>query len=116
MEINMKASSKPIISKAMADTYGLMGENSRDSGKTIKCMERVPLFGQMAESMKVSMSTKRKKAMENLLGLMVDATRANGKTVSRTEKESIEISKASRSQAYGPTAKKLNGLIDINLL
>lgn len=48
----MKDNSKPITSKAMVDTSGLMEDNTKVSGKTIRCMEKVLLSGQMEENMK----------------------------------------------------------------
>jgi hypothetical protein len=42
----MKESSNTTISKDMVDTYGSMGDNTKDSGKTTKWTEKVLLFGQ----------------------------------------------------------------------
>jgi hypothetical protein len=53
--------------------------------------------------------------MESSHGLMVDATKANGKMANKMEKVFIATKKELKDQDYGLMAKKLNGLIDINL-
>jgi len=50
MAIDMKESSNTIILKGMVDISGLMDDNTKDFGKIIKCMEKVLLYGQMAEN------------------------------------------------------------------
>jgi hypothetical protein len=42
----MKGSSNTTISKDMADIYGSMDDNTKDSGRTTKWTEKVLLFGQ----------------------------------------------------------------------
>ncbi len=54
MEIDIKASLKQIIFKALVDILGLTEGNIKDSGKIIKCMEKVFLFGQITENIKVN--------------------------------------------------------------
>lgn len=53
--------------------------------------------------------------MENSHGLTVDATKVNGKMANKMEKVFIATKKEFKDQGYGLMAKKLNGLIDINL-
>ena len=51
-ETSIKVNSKRTTSKVMADTFGSMEENTKASGRTIKCMEKVLSSGPMAENMK----------------------------------------------------------------
>lgn len=54
--------------------------------------------------------------MDSSHGLMADAIKANGKMVSKMERVFTAIKKELKDQDYGQMVKKLNGLIDINLL
>ena len=54
MEINIKASSKPIISKDMEDIPGLTDVSTKASGRIIKCTARALLSGLMAANMRDS--------------------------------------------------------------
>lgn len=112
METNTKESSRPTTSKAMVATSGSMAENLKDFGKTIKCMERALSSGVMAGSTKASTSMRRRKDMESLPGLMEDATRDSGKMENRMVREFTATRKGWKEQAFGQTARKLNGLID----
>jgi hypothetical protein len=55
METSMKENSKQTTSRVMGDISGSMEENTKASGKIIRCMERVLSSGQMEENMKDSM-------------------------------------------------------------
>ncbi len=54
-ETNMKVSSKPIILKAMVDTFGLTAASLKAFGKTIRCMVKARLYGLMVVNTKENM-------------------------------------------------------------
>ena len=55
MEVAMMVNSNKIILKDLVIINGLMEDNMKDNGGTIKWMEKGYLFGQMVENMKVVM-------------------------------------------------------------
>ena len=93
MVIDMKENLKRIISKAMGDMFGLMVDSMKAFGVTIRCMEKVLLFGQMGASMRESIYIRKRKVMESLLGLTVVATKVSGRMASRTDVEYTVTSK-----------------------
>ena len=55
IKVCMKENSKIIILKALGIISGLMADNIREHGETIKCMEEVYSYGLMEENMKESL-------------------------------------------------------------
>ena len=74
-----------IILKELENIYGQMGGHTQEIGKTIKCMEKVCLHGQMAGNMKVNMLKIRSKEMESFTGLMVESMLGSGIMVNNME-------------------------------
>ena len=69
-ETNMKESFLIIILKEPALFHGRMEDDTKDSGRTIKCMVKDCLHGQTGNNIMVSILKTRKMDTENLNGLM----------------------------------------------
>ena len=67
-------------------TSGQIKENSRATGKPIKCMAKEHLHGLTVESMLVNIATIRRKATESSCGPMAGAIEASGKAGNNTVK------------------------------
>ena len=113
METDTRVSSNRTILKAMDDTHGLMVDNFKASGRTIRCMEKALSSGQMVASTKVSMFMRRKRAMECSVGLMAGIMQETGEMANKMARVFTGTRKELREKASGVTERKLNGLIDI---
>jgi len=98
----------------MVDTFGLMADSMKASGRTIKCTEEELLFGLMVESMKVNMKIRKSKATESSAGLMVALIKDNGVMENKMVEGYTVIKKGLRELAFGAEEKKLNGSSDID--
>lgn len=89
-----------------------MVENTKDHGKTTKCMAEESLSGLMVVNIRASMSMIKKKDMENSVGLMEDVIADSGKMENKMEKVLTEIKRELKRMVFGSMGKKLSGLID----
>ena len=110
---NMKEIFLIIIQKEAAFIYGKTKDDTKDIGRTIKCMAKDSLHGQMAGNMMDSMLMTREMDMENLYGQMEVYTRGLGKMGLNMGKESIWINLKLCVTGYGKTEKELNGLMNL---
>ena len=85
MEVHMKGSLLIIISMGEGFISGLMEGNTRDSGGTIKCMERVSSLGLTVEGMRGTTLTTRRRVGVHSLGLMESNILENGRMASNTD-------------------------------
>lgn len=76
--LNTLESSITTIFMGKESTLGVMGEDTKVNGKTIRCMEKGLSLGQMEGNMWESTLMIRNKVMVNSFGLMADLTRETG--------------------------------------
>lgn len=92
-------------------TFGATVENTKGTGRKIRCMARESLLGQMGNLIKeITLKTKNK-GMELLFGLMAGCTLDSGKMESSMEKGNIKIHIIKSKRDYGLMEKLLNGMI-----
>ena len=85
----------------MVSIPGTMEENTKDTGKTITCTEKEPMYGQIKENTKVSISTTKSMDLEPIHILMEEATLGNGRTVSKTERVYSKHLTEQQREAFG---------------
>jgi len=89
MEVLMKVISIIIIFMVLEFMNGLMVEDIRESGETIRCMGRESLHGQTEENMLEIILMIKSKDTGSLHGLTAENIKDFGKTGSNMEKEYI---------------------------
>ena len=85
----MKESSSRMKYVDTENTHGLMENNMKVSGVTIKCMVKVYLFGKTRRSIKVNLLMTSVKVMEHSVGLTEGSMLDNGKQASNMVMELI---------------------------
>lgn len=75
-----------------------------------KWKERVSLFGQMEECMRVTGPEERKMVMVSIIGVMVRFTLENSKTMSVMVKESCTIQMARDLKVFGRRARRVENV------
>jgi hypothetical protein len=88
---------------------GLMAENMKANGKTIRWKEVVFSHGQITEGMRVSISMIKRRVMECSSGLMVENTTESGKTVNNMVQEHTHQLQEKQDKGNGLTEKELDG-------
>ena len=91
-------------------TRGQTKENTRATGKPIKCMAKEHSHGLMEESMLVSIATIKRKAMVNSSGPMAGAIEASGKAENNMEKVHTSQVPAKKNTESGGMEKESDGL------
>jgi len=81
-----------------------MAKSTKDTGKTIKCMEKVFSSGQMEECMKETISMTKSMVLGESAGLMAESTKASGRMALSTGRESTKEKTASGKKAAGNAA------------
>ena len=102
----MKENLLKIILKEPAFIHGRMEDNTKDSGRKIKCMAKVCLHGQTGGSIMVSILMALKRDMENLNGQMEKYIRGHGKMVNNMELELLHPRINKLKKESGSTARK----------
>lgn len=105
MDPNIMVNSIIIILMVKELILGLMADNIKENGKTIKWMAKVNSLGQMVENMLVSMLMIKSKVMGFSLGLIADNIKDIGKMENNTEEENILIPKESKEKVNGLKVK-----------
>ena len=86
-ETNMMESFMIVILKELAFIHGRMEDDTKDSGRTIKCMAKDCLHGQTESNIMESILMIRKMDLENSNGQMEKYTRGLGKMENKMGRE-----------------------------
>ena len=106
---NMKEIFLIIILKEAVFINGKTEDDTKDSGRKIKCMAKDCLHSQTEDNIMESMLKTRKMDMENLNGQMEEYTRGLGKMENNMGKEAIAIQNKKTDKVFGNMEKELNG-------
>ena len=90
-------------------TNGRMENNTKDSGKTIRCMERELSSGLRGNLIPGTLLKTEDMGMENSSGRMEENMRESGWRESSMELEFTEISRVRIKKESGSTERELNG-------
>ena len=110
---NMKEIFLIMILKEAVFINGKTEDDTKDSGRKIKCMAKDCLHSQTEDNIMESMLKTRKMDMENLNGQMEEYTRGLGKMENIMEKEATWIYLKNCDTEYGTKEKDRNGSINL---
>jgi len=106
MVVDLTDNFKKITYMAMEPIVGVMEDNIKENGETIRCTEKEFLLGQMEENTMVIMLMTRNKDMVNLFGLTERSIKDIGKMVSNMELDIIQDLKLMRNKENGLKVKE----------
>lgn len=100
-----------MITRSMgkAFTHGSMEEPTKDLGRTIICMDKVPTLGVTVVSMKENITWTKSMVTEYISGRTEDVMKATGRMESNTEKGNISCRMALLKSESGKMGKESDG-------